>query len=217
MQLVIGNKNYSSWSLRPWLLLSHFGIEFEEVRIRLFEEGFKDSLRPYSPTLKVPVLIDEGSTVWDSLAICEYVNEKYLGGAALPTDIEERGRCRSYCSEMHAGFYEIRNHLPMNCRARRRLRLSTAIKQECARIDNMWQQALAEKRAEGPFLFGPFSVADSFFAPVVTRFRTYGVEVSAPSAAYMETMLQTPALLSWLQQAAAETEILEDYELGEPV
>lgn len=215
MQLVIGNKNYSSWSMRPWILLTHFGVEFEEIPIPLFTEGYQERLRQYSPSLKVPVLIDDGLTVWESLSICEYVNEKYLDGAAWPADTEERSRCRSYCCEMHAGFSEIRTHLPMNCRSRKRIEFGAAIKTECARIDAMWRLALRENRANGPFLFGEFSIADCFFAPVVSRFQTYGVEVSAISRTYMKTVLGTREVQRWIAEATAETEVLEAFEIGE--
>ncbi len=217
MQLVIGNKNYSSWSMRPWLLLTHFGVEFEEIVIPLFVSGYKEELRRYSPSLRVPVLIDSGNTVWDSLSICEYINEKCLDGAAYPRDMAQRSRCRSYCSEMHAGFFEIRNQMPMNCRAQRRLDLDGPILEEIARIDQMWEQALAGAPSDGPYLFGSFSMADCFFAPVVCRFHTYGVKVSNCARSYMDTILQNPAVQRWIDGARAETSVLEAFELGEEI
>ncbi|MEQ8952522.1 MAG: glutathione S-transferase family protein [Gammaproteobacteria bacterium] len=215
MQLVIGNKNYSSWSMRPWLLMTHFGVEFEEQRIPLFQPGYMERLGQYSPTKRVPVLIDGGLTVWDSLSICEYVNEKYLDGCAYPEDLKTRSLCRSYCSEMHSGFHQIRTHLPMNCRARKALKLNSAIRAECSRIEQLWQQALDSNGGSGPYLFGRFSIADCFFAPVATRFRTYGIKLSPQSSAYRDTILETAAVRRWVREASAETEVLADFELGE--
>ena len=158
MKLVIGNKNYSSWSLRAWLLLHHFEIAFEEVRIPLFTEGYIDELRKYSPTLKVPVLIDDGNTIWDSLAICEYISEKYLAGGGLPEKLYDRAICRSYCAEMHSGFTEIRTQMPMNCRARRKIEFSSALSAECHRVDSLWAQARGLAESSGEFLTGKHEV-----------------------------------------------------------
>ena len=214
MQLVIGNKNYSSWSMRPWVLLRHFAIPFDEIRIPLFTESFQEELSKYSPTLKVPVLIDAGTTIWDSLAICEYLSEKYLSGRAFPKDLIERARCRSYCSEMHSGFIAIRSQLPMNCRANRRLDLSVDARLECGRIDKLWTDARQHAAGRGEYLFGAFSVADCMYVPVAMRFHSYGVEVSAASQIYIESLLKNPAIKQWRAEAEAETEILADYELG---
>lgn len=217
MQLVIGNKNYSSWSMRPWLLLRHFNLEFEEVRIALFTQGFQERLSQYSPTLKVPVLLDGDETIWDSMAICEYVSEKYLEGAALPKAIQQRATCRSYCSEMHSGFNAIRSELPMNCRARRRLALNAPLAAECRRIDELWSQAREQHAAEGEYLFGEFSIADCMYAPIVSRFATYGVELSQKSSEYLETMLNTLAFREWLAAAELESETIADGEVGEDI
>lgn len=215
MQLVIGNKNYSSWSLRPWLLLSHFDVAFEEIGIALFTEGYQQELAQYSPTLRVPVLKDGESTIWDSLAICEYVSEKYLQGAALPKDIDERALCRSYCSEMHSGFMAIRSEMPMNCRASKSLQISAAAEADCRRIDLLFADARARFSEGGDYLFGGFSLADCMFAPIVMRFTTYGIALSEPSQAYVRTMLQNPALCAWIEDARSEPQSLPDFELGE--
>lgn len=217
MQLVIGNKNYSSWSLRPWLVLKHYGVPFEEVGIALFTTGYKEELAKYSPTLRVPVLIDGATTIWDSLAICEYVTEKYLERKAYPLDIEERGLCRSYCSEMHSGFMSIRSEMPMNCRARKHLQISTAARQECERVDQLFSEARAQFGQRGLYLFGDFSIADCMFAPIAMRFATYGIELSATSQKYMENLLQNPALLSWVSDARNDGQILPDFELGKDI
>lgn len=215
MQLIIGNKNYSSWSLRPWLLLKHFSIPFEEVGIALFSEGYQQELAKYSPTLRVPVLKDGENTIWDSLAICEYVSEKYLQGAALPIDIEERALCRSYCSEMHSGFMAIRSEMPMNCRSRKRLEISAGAKAECGRIDQLFGDARAQFSSRGDYLFGHFSLADCMFAPVVMRFMTYGIVLSESSQKYMGTMLGNLALSEWRVDAEKDPQILTNFELGE--
>jgi len=216
MQLVIG-KNYSSWSLRPWLLLRHFGVPFEEVGIALFTQGYQQELAKYSPTLRVPVLKDGDSTIWDSLAICEYVSEKYLQGSALPTNIEERALCRSYCSEMHSGFVAIRSEMPMNCRASKRLEITAAAEIDCGRVDKLFSDARAAFSSRGDYLFGEFSLADCMFAPIVMRFTTYGIELSESSQKYVRTMLQNTALSDWVEDAQNESQILADFELGEEI
>lgn len=217
MQLVIGNKNYSSWSLRPWLLLKHFDIPFEEIAIALFTEGYQQQLAQYSPTLRVPVLKDGDSTVWDSLAICEYVSEKYLQGTALPTNIEDRALCRAYCSEMHSGFMAIRSEMPMNCRARKSLQITEQAEVDCRRIDRLFSDARAQFSQRGDYLFGEFSLADCMFAPIVMRFATYGIELSESSQEYVRTMLQNAALSVWVEDAQNESQILTDFELGEEI
>lgn len=217
MQLVIGNKNYSSWSLRPWLLLRHFDVPFEEIAIALFTQGYQQELAKYSPTLRVPVLKDGESTIWDSLAICEYVSEKYLEGAALPANVEERALCRAYCSEMHSGFMAIRSEMPMNCRARKRLEITAAADADCRRVDQLFSDARAQFSCRGEYLFGEFSLADCMFAPIVMRFTTYGVELSESSQKYVRTMLQNTALSAWVEDAQNESQILVDFELGEEI
>lgn len=216
MQLIIGNKNYSSWSMRPWVLLRHFEIPFEEVRVPLFVDGFEKELAKYSPTLKVPVLIDGDSSVWDSLAIVEYVSEKYLAGAALPENLQQRAQCRSYCSEMHSGFSAIRNQLPMNCRARRKLEFSPEVLSECKRVDQLWSEARNKYQSDGDYLFGEFSLADCMYAPMAMRFRTYGVELSTASQVYLELLLSNSAVAQWQGEAEQEKEVLSAaYEVGE--
>ena len=215
MQLVIGNKNYSSWSLRPWLLLKHFDVPFEEIRIALFTDGYQQELAQYSPTLRVPVLKDGDSTIWDSLAICEYVSEKYLQGAAFPAKLDERALCRAYCSEMHSGFMAIRSEMPMNCRALKKLEISAASDADCRRVDRLFSDARAQFSTRGDYLFGEFTVADCMFAPIVMRFTTYGIELSESSQEYVGTMLQNPALSVWIEDARREYQSLPDFEVGE--
>ena len=214
MQLVIGNKNYSSWSMRAWLLLRHFQVPFEEIKVSLFSDGYRDVLAKYSPTLRVPVLIDATETIWDSLAICEYVSEKYLAGGALPRDLELRARCRSYCSEMHSGFMAIRSELPMNCNARRKVEFSVEVVTECNRVDQLWSAASTMQSESGSYLFGDFSIADCMYAPMAMRFLTYGITLSAASNKYIETLQQNPAVKQWLKEAQKEKERLPEYEIG---
>lgn len=209
--LVIGNKNYSSWSLRPWLALTEAGIAFEERRIVLDQPQSKAVILQHSPSGKVPCLIDGGLTVWDSLAICETASERYAGGALWPADADARARARAVSAEMHSGFAALRTHLPMDIRARDSERGAIAqqrtdVAADIARIHSIWSDCL--KRSGGPLLFGAFSIADAFFAPVVTRFRTYGVELPAPLARYAETVLALKAMQRWVEAAVAETEVI---------
>ncbi|GGO87019.1 glutathione S-transferase [Marinobacterium nitratireducens] len=215
MELIIGNKNYSSWSLRPWLLLSYHGIKFDEERIPLDLPDTATRIAAFSEAGKVPVLRDGDLTVWDSLAICEYVSERYLDGKGWPRGTEARAQARAVSAEMHSGFPEVRNRLPMNCRALgRQVELTESLQREIARIDRIWSQCRQRYADAGPWLFGAFSIADCMFAPVVFRFRTYGIAVSEVSTAYMHQILGLDAVGKWEQSAQAETEILESEEMG---
>lgn len=213
MKLVIGNKNYSSWSLRAWLLLTHFELEFEEVQETLKAEGLKERLAQYSPTGRVPVLMDGDRTVWDSLAICEYVSEQYLSGKGWPADVSMRAEARAVCAEMHAGFMGLRSELPMNCRASRRVEPSASALADIARIDEIWSNCMA--RNPDGWLYGEFSIADCFYAPVVMRFKTYGVELSASAQRYQAFALEQSALRKWVDSALEETEVVPEDEAGE--
>ena len=217
MKLYIGNKNYSSWSMRPWVLLKAFGIPFEEVRLRFdFTPGsaFYQAIGAVTPTAKVPVLVeDDGFTVWDTLAIAEYLAERHPGLAIWPRDRRERARARSLCAEMHAGFGALRNLCPMNIDAdlaavgRRLLATEPGLQPDLDRLTDMWTQAL--QASGGPFLFGGFGAADAYFAPVVMRITRYGLPVAAPVAAYVEAICQTPAVAAWVADAVAEKDFLD--------
>lgn len=215
MKLVIGNKNYSSWSMRAWVFLRHYGVDFEEIRIPLFTPDYKEQLAEYSPSLRVPALIDGDLTIWDSLAICEYVSDCYLEGAGFPADRAVRGLCRAYCAEMHGGFTSLRNEMPMNCRSRFRVEIGADLQSEIDRIQQLWTQARAAHRSDGAYLFGGFSMADAFFAPVVMRFRAYGIELNSECADYMNTILQNDAVKVWVADASVEQESLPDFHLGD--
>lgn len=215
MKLIIGNKNYSSWSLRPWLLLSVNGIGFEEVRIPLYQENTYTEFAKYTKAGKVPVLHDGEVVVWDSLAICEYISEQHLSGEGWPADAKDRAEARSCCAEMHSGFFALRGKLPMNCRANNRnVPLTEELKKDITRIDDMWS-ALRQKHAHnGPWLFGDFTIADCMFAPVVFRFATYNVAVSENSRKYMESVLDKPKIKLWLEHAKNEVETIGAEEVG---
>lgn len=206
MILVIGNKNYSSWSLRPWLALKVLGLDFEEKSIPLYGPGSGEAILKFSPAGKVPVLIDGAHTIWDSLAILEYLAEKHP--ALWPDDAAQRARARSVSAEMHSGFPHLRQHMCMNVRKRYPDKGRTPeVLGEIRRIDEIWAQA------EMPFLFGPFSAADAMYAPVVLRFRTYGVK--AANTAYYETMLALPAMQEWIAAAEREPQSLPQFDLYE--
>jgi len=211
MKLVIGNKNYSSWSLRPWLALKMAGIGFEEVRIALRQSDTRAKILRYSPSGKLPCLVDGSLTVWDSLAICEYVNETHAKGRLWPADRAARATARAVTAEMHSGFAALRTHLSMDIRARKPARGAEAqrlagVQADIERIVALWTAAL--DASGGPMLFGAFCIADAFYAPVVTRFVTYGVDLPPLLAAYSERVLALPPMRDWVAAAQAETEEL---------
>ena len=214
MKLIIGNKNYSSWSLRPWLLLRAFEVEFEEQWVSLQAPNLTQRLSQYSDSARVPVLIDQGLTVWDSLAICEYVNDEHLQGIGWPADVGDRALARSIASEMHSGFSALRNEMPMNIRASRVVQPSAACLEDIARIDQIWSQ-YARANSNGDLrLFGEFGISDCMFAPVVMRFATYKPSLSTQSKNYMNSMLRHKALCEWIEDAVKETEVVEVDEAG---
>jgi len=215
LELVIGNKNYSSWSLRPWLFLSVHDLPFEEVRIPLNVDNTYAALAKYTDAGKVPVLKDNDLIIWDSLAICEYISEQYLDGRGWPSSVRARAQARSCCAEMHSGFTEIRGQLPMNCRAiGRKVRLNTTLEREVARIDRIWSKYRETHSGAGPWLFGDFSIADCMFAPVASRFKTYGIKVSAVSTEYMHFVLDHEKMREWFSQATDEPETIDVSEVG---
>ena len=213
-QLILGNKNYSSWSLRPWLAMKKGNVDFDEVIVPLYKEGTKQSLKAYSPSGKVPVLIAGDITIWDSLAICEFIaeTESYL----WPKSQKTRAIARSISHEMHAGFVEIRDAMPMNCRANNRnIDVTPAIKFEIERIETIWSENLAKYNSEGPWLFGEFSIADAMYAPIVTRFNTYGIHLNQLCNDYMKHMLNDEDLQQWITEAQEEFDVIEIAEVGE--
>jgi glutathione S-transferase len=223
MKLLIGNKNYSSWSMRPWVMLTQFDIPFEEVLVRFDsfapDSKFKATVAAKSPVGKVPILVeDDGFAIWDTLAIAEYAAEKFPEKALWPRDARRRARARSVCAEMHSGFSALRGAFGMNIEAslpevgRRVLAENAAARADLARVIQLWQEALAE--SGGPFLFGEYSIADAYFAPVVTRLRTYALPVPSDVAGYMDRALAAKGTAAWIRDALEEKEFLqfeEDY------
>ena len=213
LTLVIGNKNYSSWSLRPWLVLRQAGIPFEEVRIPLYRPGAEAELAKWSPSGKVPALHDGNIRVWDSLAICETLAERFPEQGLWPADAAARAAARSVSAEMHAGFGALRERMSMNIRARYPGKGRTP---ECLadieRILAIWTDCRARFGQGGDFLFGRFGIADAMYAPVVLRFQTYGVALEGAAQAYAGAILALPALRAWVADAEAETERIERYE-----
>ncbi len=215
LSLLIGNKNYSSWSLRPWLLLKQSGLEFEEVRVVFHSPDFATRVRAFSPAGKVPALRHGEISVWDSTAICEYVNEAFPERHAWPSAPGERALARAISAEMHSGFTALRGQMPMNVRASgRRVGSTPELEADIARISAIWRDCRARFSARGPFLFGAFSIADAMYAPVAFRFATYGVALGPVEAAYGEALRQLPAMREWATASAAEVEVEESGEVG---
>jgi glutathione S-transferase len=213
LKLVIANKNYSSWSMRPWVVLKAFGIPFEEVRIALGQPDTSLRIAEYSHAGRLPVLISGATTVWDSLAICEYLAEQFPDKALWPEDVRARAMARSICAEMHSGFTGLRTSMWMNIRASFPGKGRTPESQsDISRICELWETCL-EGAGQHGFLFGEFSIADAYFAPVVMRFRTYSVWVPPMLQAYMDRVVAHPAVAQWMREALAETERLEKYEV----
>jgi glutathione S-transferase len=211
LKLLIGNKNYSSWSLRPWLLLAHAQIPFEEELISFNADDFGARVGRYSPVRKVPVLVHDDVVVWDSLAICEYVAETFPDRALWPAERKARAHARSLCAEMHSSFGALRGNLVMNFQTTfPRTFWPVAVQKDIARILAMWTDCL--DRYGGPFLFGAFSVADAYFAPVTRRFVTYDVQVPPRVGAFMQTITELPAMGRWTAAALAERDFVPEDE-----
>lgn len=208
LTLVIGNKNYSSWSMRPWLALVAFDIPFREIRICLDQPDTSSQIATYSRAGRVPILVDGDLTIWDSLAICEYLAEQFPDKNLWPTCPAARATARSVCAEMHGSFSALRESMSMNIRASYPGEGRTMQTQaDIGRISEIWEQCLCKYGAH-QFLFGEFSIADAYYAPVVMRFNTYGVFLAPALQAYMERVIAHPALARWIAEAHAETEIL---------
>jgi glutathione S-transferase len=221
MRLIIGNRNYSSWSLRAWLVAARCGMPLEVVRLPLDTPEFAARVHALSPSGRVPALQLDGFQVWDSLAIAETLAERFPAAGLWPADAAARAEARAISAEMHAGFGALRRELPMNIRARRRVDVSAAAAADIARVCGIWASCRARFAAEGPWLFGAWSIADAMYAPVVTRFVTYGVgeagndgTADAPVAAYIRTTCAEPLLAAWSALAREEIEVVEADEAG---
>lgn len=216
LQLIIGNKNYSSWSMRPWVLLTQLGIPFLEKKLRFdFREGsaYRQEVARYTPAGLVPVLLDEGLAVWDSLAIAEYLHEQFPQAGVWPAQGAARARARCLAAEMHGGFGALRQHCPMNIEAslpdvgERVWAEQAAVRANVARIEAAWADAL--QAHGGPYLFGAFSAADAMYAPVCMRFISYALPISETSRAYVQRIAATPAVMAWVADARAEQDFLD--------
>ena len=214
LKLVIGNKNYSSWSMRPWLAMRATQIAFEEIFIPLYTgQNDKNRILAFARSGKVPILIDGETTVWDSLAIIEYLAERFPDARLWPENSAERAHARSISAEMHSGFLSLRSECGMNLhRPVGAIKLSEDARADVARVQEIWTDCRARYGKRGPFLFGAFGAADAMFAPVVHRFRTYAIAVSLDVKTYMETMMALPAFGEWSEAGLAETLLIEKLE-----
>ncbi len=221
LKLIVGDKNYSSWSFRPWIAMRVSGIPFEDVVIPfghpIGNPEFKQRLRPYTPAGKVPVLIDGSLHVWETLAILEYLAEKFPAAALWPADVAARAHARVVSNEMHAGFGALRSECPMNMRRPVKARALPAEAQaNVARIDALWSDCRARFGAGGPFLFGRFCAADAMYAPVVSRLHTYGIPVGREAKSYMEVVMALPAWAEWKAAGVKESRIVPEDEADWP-
>mgnify|MGYP001134400884 FL=1 len=215
LTLVLGTKNYSSWSLRPWLLLRHLGIAFAERVIHFDTQEFATQVPQLSPSRRVPVLLHGELRVWDSLAICEYASE-LAGGRGWPADPALRAEARSLAAEMHAGFPALRAACPMNARARnRRVPMTPELERDVERVTAIWDACRRRPRAAGPWLFGAYSAADAMYAPVALRFLTYGLPAAGAAADYLQTVLADAELRRWIADAETEGVVVPSDEAGE--
>ncbi len=215
-KLIIGNKNYSTWSLRAWILLAEAGIDFDEERLALDTDGFAAKIADYSPACQVPVLVLDGVPIWDTMAIAETVAEHWPDKGLWPSDANARAHARSICAEMHSGFSVLREAMPMNCRAMgRNVSLPDELAADIDRIFAIWSDCHKKYQSGGDWLFGDFSVADAMYAPVVLRFRTYGINLPQSANTYPNRLLQSDALQDWLAAAESETEVIEKEETGQ--
>ena len=215
LTLVIGNKNYSSWSLRPWIAMKQMGLEFDEVLVPLYLPSSHEEILQYAPVAKVPILKDGDLTVWDTAAILDHLAERYPDKPWWPGDKAARAVARSVSAEMHSGFFALRTHMPMNCKADKQVSGlaeadQAALEADIKRVKQIWQDSRSQFGAGGDFLFGQFSIADAMYAPVVWRFKGYNTAVDAAEQAYMDAMLALPAMQAWAEAGLAETETMAE-------
>ncbi len=212
--LIIGNKNYSSWSLRPWILLKEKGIPFKETKIPLYLENSKEEMLKFAPSGKVPSFSNEDIQVWDSLAICETISDMYPEKNCWPTDIKAKALARSVSNEMHSGFFDIRNELPMNCRQSMIFEpINEELQLEIDRVLQIWRTCREGLSQSGEFLFGTFSIADAMFMPIVLRFNSYGIKMGETEQDYMNSMLDLSSLKDWVAEGIEEIEIIAESEV----
>jgi glutathione S-transferase len=213
LTLVVGNMNYSSWSMRPWVLMRQLGIPFEQVKLRFHSPEWSAQIARWSPSGLVPVLWRGDQAVWDSLAIMETLHEWHPGKGVWPRDATPRAFARSVAAEMHSGFRDLRGQMPMNIRASLPGKgMTPGVRANIDRIESLWAEARRRFGAAGPFLFGDFCAADAMYAPVVMRFATYGVALSPEAARYCEAMRAAPGVRAWIEEASKETDIVAEDE-----
>ncbi|AZP11641.1 glutathione S-transferase family protein [Undibacterium parvum] len=212
--LLIGNKNYSTWSLRAWLCCRKAGVIFTEIKKALYVDGYQEKLLEYGPTGLVPVLIQKDLRIWDSLAICETIAER--NPKMWPLDASQRAHARAICAEMHSGFRAIRSQIPMNCRAnKRKLMFSPELQAEIRRVEEIWTSCLRQQHSKSsPWLFGEFTIADAMYVPLVLHFKTYGVVMNQICSTYMQMVLNDADVKTWLAAALLEEEIIAECEVG---
>ena len=215
LKLIIGNKNYSSWSLRPWLVLKHFQIPFAEEIVLLDTPDTRSRLLEFSGSAKVPVLVDRDIKIWDSLAIIEYLAERFPECSIWPNSLVDRAEARCVSAEMHSGFLALRAEMPLNCRAHdRKVQIGEALRGDIRRVIELWSDLRTRFAAAGPWLFGEFSAADAMYAPVALRFVTYGVEVAEPARSFVDAVLESAPVRDWLAVAQAEPQVIPSDEAG---
>lgn len=214
LTLVVGNKNYSSWSLRPWIFLRHHNLGFDERWVSLFVDTTAGALAEYDSDFKVPILKDGDLVVWDSLSILEYVSETYLNNRGWPDDRKARSVARSVSSEMHSSFGHVRSELPMNCRRKfKNINLTQGAEHNIERIKGLWRKCRAEYGGDGEWLFGDFSIADAMFVPVALRFDGYSIPLSGVEADYVSSVLRHPGVVEWVEAGKRETEVIASDEI----
>ena len=214
LTLIIGNKNYSSWSLRPWVFMKHHQIEFDEKKILLHTETTDEELSQYDSGTKVPILKDGDLEVWDSLAILEYVSEQYCESSGWPHEASARAVARSISAEMHSSFANLRSELPMNCRKQfNRINLSIEAAEEVTRVKEVWRICRTQFGRSGEWLFGEYSIADAMFAPIALRFNGYSIPLEGIEKNYVQSVLDQPCIIEWIAEAKAEKEIIESQEM----
>lgn len=213
LTLIIGNKNYSSWSLRPWLAMKQFELDFEEIYIPLYQSESSAKIKQYSPSGKVPVLLHNNFSIWDSLAICEYLAETFPELNWWGQNKQIRAIARSISAEMHSGFQSLRHNMPMNCRAKYPGKgMTPEVQKDIDRITKIWQEYRQKFGGEGEMLLGKFTIADAFYAPVALRFITYDVQLDPVCQNYLNSLIALPAMQEWIEAGKAETETIPEYE-----
>ena len=214
LQLIIGNKNYSSWSLRPWVFMRQNNIKFDEKHIALSTEHTDDLLSEYYSDFKVPILKDNDLEVWDSLSILEYLSENHMNGGGHPKDVKTRAFARSISNEVHSSFMNIKNELPMNCKKKfSNIELSSAAIREVNRVADIWTTCRARFGEKGEWLFGDYSIADAMFAPVALRFAGYNIELDEQPQTYVQSVLNQPCIIDWMKQGQLEQEVIDEDEI----